>query len=146
MENLDEILKGFRFKMKLQKRWSDLDEVAHVNNAVYLTYFEEARGYYFYEACKWDWKVDGVILANNQVDYIKPILYLDPTYIYVRTVKLGTKSVGIQYLLTNEYEDKKILMSKGSSVLVMYDYKSQSSVPVPNYIRERLKAYEPVSF
>jgi acyl-CoA thioesterase FadM len=52
----------------------------------------------------------------------------------------------VQYLITNEYEDKKILMSKGSSVLVMYDYKTQTSAPVPDYIRERLKAYEPESF
>jgi acyl-CoA thioester hydrolase len=138
MENLEDHLKPFRFKMKIQKRWSDLDEVGHVNNAVYLTYFEETRGYYFYEACKWDWKVDGVILANNQVDYIRPILYLDPTYIYIRTSRLGTKSIEVQYLIVNEYE--------GSSVLVMYDYKTQSSVPVPQYIRERLAAYEPVAF
>jgi acyl-CoA thioester hydrolase len=80
------------------------------------------------------------------VDYIRPILYLDPTYIYVRTSKLGNKSLEVQYLILNEYEDKKILMSKGSSVLVMYDYKTQASVPVPQYIRERLKEYEPVAF
>jgi acyl-CoA thioester hydrolase len=146
MESLEDHLKPFRFRMKIQKRWSDLDEVAHVNNAVYLTYFEEARGYYFYEACQWDWKIDGVILANNQIDYIRPILYLDPTYIYLRTSKLGNKSLEVQYIITNEYEDKKILMSKGSSVLVMYDYKTQASVPVPDYIRERLKQYEPVAF
>ena len=144
MENLDDQLKDFRFKMKVEKRWSDLDEVAHVNNAVYLTYFEQARGFYFYESCKWDWKIDGVILASNQVDYIRPILYLDPTYIYVRTSRLGTKSLEVKYIITNEYEGEKILMSKGSSVLVMYDYKTQASVAVPEHIKRDLKAYEPL--
>ena len=143
MENIDDLLKQFRFRMRIAKRWSDLDEIGHVNNAVYLTYFEESRGYYFHESCQWDWKVDGVILASNQIDYIRPILYLDPAYIYVRTSKLGNKSFEVQYLIVNEYEDKKVLMSRGSSTLVMYDYKTKGSVAIPDYLRERIKAYEP---
>src|SRR5262249_43847688 len=31
----------------VQIRFRDLDPLAHVNNAVYFTYFEEARSYYF---------------------------------------------------------------------------------------------------
>jgi len=143
MENIDDLLKQFRFRMRIAKRWSDLDEIGHVNNAVYLTYFEESRGYYFHEASQWDWKVDGVILASNQIDYIRPILYLDPTYIYVRTTKLGNKSFEVQYVIVNESEDKKILMSRGASTLVMYDYKTKGSVSIPDYLRERIKAYEP---
>jgi len=143
MENTEDILKQFRFRMKISKRWSDLDEIGHVNNAVYLTYFEEARGYYFNESCEWNWKVDGVILASNQIDYIRPILYLDPTYMYVRTSKLGNKSFEVQYAIFNEYEDKKVLMSRGSSALVMYDYKTLASFPIPERLRERIKAYEP---
>ncbi|MBP6731369.1 MAG: thioesterase family protein, partial [Chitinophagales bacterium] len=51
MLNLEEEKAKFRFKMKLDIRWSDMDEMRHVNNAVYLTYFEQARVYYFNEAC-----------------------------------------------------------------------------------------------
>ena len=31
----------------VQIRFRDLDPLAHVNNTVYFTYFEEARSYYF---------------------------------------------------------------------------------------------------
>ncbi|MBS1684200.1 MAG: acyl-CoA thioesterase [Bacteroidetes bacterium] len=142
-KNVEDILKQFRFRMPVSKRWSDLDEAGHVNNAVYLTYFEESRGHYFQEACQWDWTKDGIILANNQVDYFRPLLYLEPTFIYVRTTKLGTKSIEVQYAIVNEYEDRKVLVSRGSSVLVMYDYRAKGSVPVPDYTRERITAYEP---
>ena len=129
--------------MKVEKRWSDLDEVGHVNNAVYLTYFEQSRVFYFHEACQWDWKVDGIILASNQVDYVRPVLYPDPTFIYVRVSKIGNKSFEIQYVITNEYEDKKVLMSRGSSVMVMYDYKTHATFPVPDRIREKIVEFEP---
>lgn len=75
MLNLEEEKLKFRFKMKLDIRWSDMDEMRHVNNAVYLTYFEQARVYYFHEACEWDWKAIGAILANAHVDYLKPVVF-----------------------------------------------------------------------
>jgi acyl-CoA thioester hydrolase len=143
MESLNELLKTFRFRIKIEKRWSDLDEVGHVNNAVYLTYFEQARVYYFHDTCRWDWKEDGVILANTRIDYIKPVLYPDPTYIYVRTSRIGTKSIEMEYVITNEDENGKVLMSRGSSVLVMFDYKKQASFPVPDRIRNQMIQFEP---
>ena len=143
MESLDELLKPFRFRMKIEKRWSDLDEVGHVNNAVYLTYFEQSRVFYFHDTCRWDWKEDGVILANTHIDYIKPVLYADATFIYVRTIRIGTKSLEMEYIITNEDENDKILMSRGSSVLVMYDYKRQTSFAVPDRIRNQIIHFEP---
>lgn len=143
MENIEEILRQFRFRMRIAKRWNDLDEAGHVNNAIYLTYFEEARAHYFHEACQWDWTKDGIILANNQINYFRPLLYPDPAYIYTRTTRIGTKSIELQYLIVNEYEDHKILVSRGSSVVVTYDYRAQGSVLVPQYTRDRIAAYEP---
>lgn len=143
MENLDDVLKAFRYKQKVEMRWSDLDEVGHVNNAVYLTYFEQGRAFYFHESCQWNWKEDGVILASNQIDYIRPLYYPAPAYIYLRTSKLGNKSFEVQYVIVNEYPDRKELIVKGSSTLVMFDYKTQASFPIPDRIREKLKAYEP---
>lgn len=37
----------------LQIRFRDLDPLAHVNNAVYFVYFEEARSYYFKHLESW---------------------------------------------------------------------------------------------
>ena len=37
----------------VQIRFRDLDPLAHVNNTVYFTYFEEARSYYFDKLKPW---------------------------------------------------------------------------------------------
>jgi len=37
---------SFRFFTTLEVRWRDLDALGHVNNAVYLTYLEQARVHY----------------------------------------------------------------------------------------------------
>jgi acyl-CoA thioester hydrolase len=142
--SLEELKKEFRFKMKLDIRWSDMDEMRHVNNAVYLTYFEQARVYYFHEACQWDWKAIGAILANAHVDYLKPVVFPNPTYVYVRTSRLGTKSFEVKYLITSIVNDVEELTTTGFTTMVMFDYKKNESVPMPDSLRQRLTDYEVV--
>ena len=140
--NLEEEKAKFHFKMKLDIRWSDMDEMRHVNNAVYLTYFEQARVYYFHDRCRWDWNEIGARLANAHVDYIKPVVFPNPTFVYVRTSKLGNKSFEVQYMITSEVDGKEELTTTGYTVMVMFDYKTNASVPMPDYLKERIRNYE----
>ena len=43
---------------KISVRFADCDMMGHVNNAVYLSYFEEARMHYFAQMVdeNWNWK------------------------------------------------------------------------------------------
>lgn len=142
---LEELKKQFKFKMKLDIRWSDMDEMRHVNNAVYLTYFEQARVYYFHEACQWNWKEIGAILANAHVDYLRPVVFPNPTYVYVRTSKLGNKSFEVSYIITSEENGIEKLTTTGYTVMVLFDYATNKSVPMPEHLREKIKRYEPLS-
>lgn len=141
---LPELLKGFRFRKRVDTRWSDMDEMHHVNNAVYLTYFEQARVFYFHEACQWDWKNDGAILASANLSYIAPLSFPEIAYIYVRTSHLGNKSIELEYVIVRENEDgSQSLINIGTTTMVSFDYKTRKSSTLPEYIRERLIAYEP---
>ena len=53
----------------IQIRFHDIDQLGHVNNANYLTYFEVARMAYFKTLVKKeiDWESTGLILANTSV-------------------------------------------------------------------------------
>jgi acyl-CoA thioester hydrolase len=145
--NLETELSKFRFHTKVESRWSDVDEMRHINNAVYLTYFEEARLRYFLQACNIDWEKEGVILATATVNYHQPLLFTDHAEIYVRTTKMGNKSFEFQYLIVRVGQDGKLtLLTSGVSTQVMFDYKNNISVPVPTYIREMLSAYEITKF
>lgn len=141
--DLEEEKKKFRFKMKLDIRWSDMDEMRHVNNAVYLTYFEQARVYYFHEACQWNWKEIGAILANAHVDYLKPVVFPNPTYVYVRVSKLGNKSFETTYMITSIVNGEEQITTTGYATMVLFDYQTNASVAMPEYLKERLKNYEP---
>ena len=144
MLNLEEEKSKFRFKMKLDIRWSDMDEMRHVNNAVYLTYFEQARVYYFHEACEWNWHEIGAILANAHVDYLKPVVFPNATFVYVRTSKLGNKSFETQYMITSIVNGVEELTTTGYSTMVLFDYKTNKTVAMPDNLRERLTKYEPL--
>lgn len=140
--SLEEEKKKFRFKMKLDIRWSDMDEMRHVNNAVYLTYFEQARVYYFHEACEWNWQDIGAILANAHIDYLKPVVFPNPTFVYVRTSKLGNKSFETRYMITSIVNGVEELTTTGYATMVLFDYATNASVAMPDYLRDRIKNYE----
>jgi acyl-CoA thioester hydrolase len=142
--SLEELLKPFRFRKRVETRWSDMDEMHHINNAVYLTYFEQARVYYFHEACQWDWKNDGAILASANIHYIVPLRFPETAFIYVRTSKIGNKSLDLEYVMVKEEPDRtQTLVTAGNTVMVTFNYQTQKSIPVPHYIKERLMNYEP---
>jgi acyl-CoA thioester hydrolase len=139
---LEEEKAKFVFKMKLDIRWSDMDEMRHVNNAVYLTYFEQARVYYFQEACNWNWKEIGVILASAHVDYLRPVVFPNPTYAYVRTSKIGNKSFQLDYLVTSFVNGVEELTTVGYTTMVLFDYENNKSVSIPDFLRARIVGYE----
>ncbi len=132
-------------------RWSDLDEMRHVNNAVYLTYFEQGRINYFAQGVGWDWRQTGMIQARAEIDYLMPLFLQDNAFLYIRTVKLGTKSMTLEHLIVAEQRgtdsehhpsSQDRLIAKGTVILVAYDYKTQASIAVPALERVKIIHYE----
>jgi acyl-CoA thioester hydrolase len=121
---------------KLQVRFSDCDMMQHVNNAIYLNYFEEARIHYFRQlvGIDWDWKKNGVLLRKNELEYLKPVFLNDPVTIEVFLKHVGDKS------FTLAYEVKVLgeLRTTGTSVLVCYDSVIKTSIPIPSRMKEGL--------
>ena len=72
MENLDK----FPAVVAVDVRYRDLDTFNHVNNAVYLTYFEQARVRYF-RSLGWRSNDASVVVARSEVNYRKPIFLGD---------------------------------------------------------------------
>jgi acyl-CoA thioester hydrolase len=122
---------------KVQVRFADLDVLGHVNNSVYLTYFEAARVYYFKHLLQtdWDWQTDSVVLVKNEVEYVRPIFLHDVPEIELSTAHVGTKSFTFRYEIRVNGE----LCSQGSSTLVAYDVKSGSTVEIKPEMRRVLE-------
>ncbi len=125
---------------KVNIRFSDLDLFGHVNNAVYLTYYEEARVAYFDEVVgyDYDWSKEGVILARMEVDFMIPILFHDEVYIRTSCCRLGTKSFDLAYEMYKMKDGKEIMLSSATSVIVMYDYSQKQSISLSDVWRKQL--------
>ncbi len=136
-------MSSFRFYHPIEIRYSDLDPQKHVNNARYLTYFEQARIAYIRQLGLWDFRsfMDiGFILASAELTFLVPVELGWSVEAGVRVSRLGTKSLTMQYQL-EDASDRRPLCT-GSSVLVAYDYHAEQTIPLPDIWREKISAYE----
>lgn len=132
-------LTDYSFKTRIHLRFSDLDAFGHVNNAVYLSYLEVARTHYWDEIIEWDWKKTGIILARTEVDYLVPIVLTDTIYCYLRTSRMGNSSFDIEYVLIKETDGREIICTRGKTVQVAFDYKTNKPVPIPREMKKRME-------
>ena len=89
-----------KFFHPMEVRYGDLDPQGHLNNAKYLTYFEQARVQYFEELglfSKDQSFMDiGVIIADIHIQYEAPVFLGAAIKVGVRTVNIGNKSITIE--------------------------------------------------
>lgn len=137
-------LDKFKFRFPLQMRWNDLDALGHVNNAIFITYFEVARGNYMLEACpNWDWTKNMFLIANVQADFQKELLLTaEEPEVLMRTAKMGTKSFVLEYAIVSKKKGSTIVHATGSTTQIMFDTKSRSTIEIAPWIREALTNYE----
>jgi len=121
---------------EIQVRFADLDVLGHVNNSIYLSYFEMTRVHYFKELLgdSWDWKKNGVLLVRNEIDYIEPILLHQKPYVSMNLIEIGNKSFKLGYEI---FVDEKI-HTKGCSVMVCYDSVTNQTISVPIEMKKAL--------
>jgi len=117
-------------KTKIQIRFSDIDVMGHVNNAIYLHYFEQARMEFFSQFIHkdWDWYKNGLLLAKNEVEYFFPVGLNDEIYVETNCTKIGNKSFELEYSL---FKGDKLCCT-GKSTLVCYDYNAKETINIPN--------------
>ena len=126
---------GYSFVYRDLVRFRDLDAMAHVNNAVFLTLTESARIAYFSALGAGDDPLQNLILARVEVDFRSPITFGEEIEVGVRTSRMGTKSFELEY----EVRADGRLAAEGKSVLVGYDYERGESVAIPGEWREWLQ-------
>jgi len=136
----------FNFYHPIEVRYGDLDPQAHLNNAKYLTYMEQARIHYVKHLGLWDggsFMDIGIILAKVEITFQAPVLFGQQVRVGMRTTRLGTKSMEMEYIL----EDTKTgqALATGSSVQVAYDSSGGQSIPIPDSWRQAIKDFENLS-
>ncbi|MFT4659783.1 MAG: acyl-CoA thioester hydrolase [Patiriisocius sp.] len=118
---------------KIHIRFADIDSMGHVNNATYLSYFEQARMDFFQKKFngEWDWQKDGIVLVKNEIEYLIPVFLNDSIFIETTISKVGSKSFTLTYMVKKINGDSEIFCTKGLSILVSYDLIKMASKVIP---------------
>jgi acyl-CoA thioester hydrolase len=129
------------FVHRLEVRFRDCDPMGHVNNAVYLTYLEQARLAHWRSL----WgrgappaaaEMPGVILARIECDYRRSATYGEVLDVRMAVAAVGRTSFKYEYEIIDG-AGHAVLEAK--SVQVMYDYGKREPVPIPSDVRAVLE-------
>jgi acyl-CoA thioester hydrolase len=130
------------YSHRLEVRFRDCDPLGHVNNAVYLTYLEQAR--FAHWRALWGFALEslptetpGVILARAEIDYQIPAHYGDTLEVRIDLAAIGRTSFTYDYELLDV---QGRVVASARTVQVMYDYRVGKPVPVPDDIRRKLQS------
>jgi acyl-CoA thioester hydrolase len=137
-------MEGFRFVYPQEVAFGDLDAFGHVNNAVYLTYLENARIGYMREVLAIESLEDLlVIVARVNIDFRTRASLGEALEIGARVSRIGTKSFDLDHEVRGP--DGR-LIAPASTTLVTFDYRGDTTMPVPDLWRERIEAFEARDF
>jgi acyl-CoA thioester hydrolase len=132
---------------RLRVRFRDCDPLGHVNNAVYLTYLEDAR------LTLWQGQLGGVartdeqgrrgegfILARAEVDFRAQVRFGAELEVRLALAAFGRTSATYDYEIVDLKSNMTVATAK--TVQVWFDYDTQKPVPLSEETKRKLS--EPV--
>ncbi|MSR58521.1 MAG: acyl-CoA thioesterase [Planctomycetaceae bacterium] len=136
-------LAGFPVLCTLPIQWGDQDAFGHVNNTIYLRWFESARIAYGNQvglSQLFERQKIGPILAAVQCNYRRQLIFPDTVHIGARITKIGRTSLVMEHRVVSE--TLKTIAAEGDSTVVMFDYAAQKPVPVSLALRQAILEIE----
>ncbi len=136
----------FRSSLPIQIRFNDIDALGHINNNVYLSYFDLGKITYFdnLKASYVSWTDGMIVVARIEVDFIAPVFYKEKIAVETKITKVGNKSAvflqQVRNTLTNE------IKCRSTSVVVAYNPKTMTAMPIPEIWRNGMSEFERQEF
>lgn len=109
-----------RYTYHCVPRWSDMDVYGHVNNARFLTLYEEARVAMMFTGARKAGLTsleEGVVIARHEIDYLRPVDYGDAVRIEMWLAEIRPSRFVVAY----ELFDGDVVASRARSVCVPFD-------------------------
>ncbi len=125
--------------LPVQVRYRDLDALAHVNNAVYLSYLEMARVTYV------ERRIGHVppqeytfVIARLEIDFLAPLHLGDEPAVGIKPLRVGRSSFTFGYCVVETRSARAV--ARAQSVQVYIDPATGQAVPLPDAWRGPLQA------
>ncbi len=123
------------FEHEVRVRWRDTDALGHVNNAVFMTYLEEARDAFYAAVVGRD---PIYVVVRIEAEFLAEIRYEDRLV----TVRIEVEHLGTTSLTTREtiLTGAQEVAAKALVVTVRWDEASRKPVPFTPVERARVAA------
>jgi acyl-CoA thioester hydrolase len=137
------LLADFPVVITIPVQWGDQDAFGHVNNTIYLRWFESARIAYLERIGVLDLHEAenvGPILASIACDYRRPVTYPDTVLVGARVTRIGRSSFSMEHACASQALQG--IAAEGKSTLVLFDYHKEKSHQLPEKLRRAIAAIE----
>lgn len=124
---------------KIPIRFRDLDPLNHVNNAIFSTYFEEARIKFIADVPAFANELENgfsFVLANINITFIHPIEYPATLLIGSGIKKLGNSSISSFQAIYHAETKKLAAVAEASGVWFNLEKQRPARIPEINNIEE----------
>ena len=135
---------SFKSIFPIQVRMTDLDPFGHVNNSVYLSYYDLGRLNYIQQVTgkELDWNTLDSVLVHVSCDFKDSILFNDTVFVGTKVVETGNRSIKmLQHIFT---ENPYCLKSTCYSILSGFDKEKNCSKPISTDLKEKIWSFEAI--
>ena len=140
----------FRYRHPIEIRYNDTDALGHVNNAIYFSYFEMARGGYYTTVVGHpfgtgpDAAKRTFVIAEAHITYRLPAFYGEPLFCGVRVGWVSRSAFSLDYRVEVEASalGEARVVADGSTVQVFYDLAHGRPMRMPADLVRELAAFE----
>ncbi len=128
----------FGYTTDVELRYRDLDTMGHVNNAIYVTFLEQARMRYFRDVIGVPTEDISGVIAHLEIDYLRPITADDEVSVAMRVADIGTTSITMEQEVRAGGEPA----ATAEVVQVVFDENGDEPRPIPSEWRDRIATHE----
>jgi acyl-CoA thioester hydrolase len=132
---------AFPYPVEINVQWGEMDALGHVNNTVFIRYFETSRVHMMMQAGLWDiYSKMGImiVLAKIECNFIRPLYFPDTVIAQTRFKSIGRSSIVVEHQIFSKQQNA--VAATGDGVIVFTDATTMKSTPIPDVIRTQIEA------
>jgi acyl-CoA thioester hydrolase len=124
-------------RIPIERRFSDLDLLGHVNNVVYYDYLQESRLRLLTLLGREKVEAAPLVVAHQEIDYIAPLPGgVEPVIVETWIDRIGTSSFTVAAVV---WDSDGTLAARASTVMVFFDRATEKSKPMSKEVRHWLE-------
>ena len=126
----------------MQIRFTDIDMLGHLNNAVYTQFMDIGKVAYFttINGGPIEWGSINLVVANINVNYLRQTTLYEPVEVVTRCHKIGTKSLVLHQQIRNKETGE--VKADGYATMVSIDLKTKITTPITAEWRKKISDFE----